>query len=168
MIVRRHEKAGTTSAATYSPCGLYRYALTREWDAAARRILWVMLNPSTASEVRNDPTIERCERRSHRMGYGAMRVANIFAFRATRPAELARAADPVGAENHGELQAAVAWADDIVAAWGAHGRLLGRGAAAAADLRRICRPVLHLGLTSQGEPRHPLYVAYAVEPTLWL
>ena len=67
-----------TSEAVYSDCETYRYALTREWGAGPR-LLWVMLNPSTASERSNDPTVERCERRSRAMGFGGFRVVNLFA-----------------------------------------------------------------------------------------
>ncbi|MBT8413142.1 MAG: DUF1643 domain-containing protein, partial [Boseongicola sp.] len=72
MIVRQHSRDGTDSSAVYSPCEKYRYALTREWDARGRRLVFVMLNPSKATELANDPTVERCERRARQLGYGAM------------------------------------------------------------------------------------------------
>ena len=85
MIVRTHQKGDAASVAEYSDCEKYRYKLTRIWEPAGRKVLFVMLNPSTATEVQNDPTVERCERRARTLGYGGFRVTNIFAWRDTDP-----------------------------------------------------------------------------------
>ena len=95
MITRQHLKGDAESVAVYSPCEAYRYALTRVWNPAGRKALFVMLNPSTATEVQNDPTVERCERRARALGCGAFRVVNIFAYRATDP-QVMRALETVG------------------------------------------------------------------------
>ena len=167
MIERRHDDgAGRTSRALYSPCLSYRYLLERRWGEGAP-VLWVMLNPSTADEVRNDPTIERCERRTRAMGAGAMAIANLYAFRATRPADLFRAADPVGPATDAVLAGAAAGAAVTVCGWGIHGAKGGRGGTVEALLRRAGIRPRHLGLTKDGHPRHPLYVAYAVAPVPW-
>ena len=155
-----------TSEAVYSDCETYRYALTREWGAGPR-LLWVMLNPSTASERSNDPTVERCERRSRAMGFGGFRVVNLFAYRATDPRRLRAVADPVGPDNDAALHDGAAWADDILCGWGGHGALLGQDRAVAARLRQSGKPVWHLGLTLAGQPKHPLYIGYAVPPMAW-
>lgn len=167
MIERHFLKGDAASSALYSDCELYRYALTRVWDGAARRVLFVMLNPSTATEVQNDPTIERCERRARALGYGGMRIANIFAYRATDPKVLKAASDPVGPENDAAIRDGVVWADDVIAAWGAHGSHLDRGATVAGMLRGLNSAALHLGLSKAGHPRHPLYIAYAQRPEVW-
>lgn len=166
MIRRTHQNGDTTSAAAYSACETYRYALTREW-AAGPRLLWVMLNPSTASELANDPTVERCERRGRAMGFGSFRVVNLFALRATDPRALRAAADPVGPGNDAALSEGVVWADNILCGWGGHGALHGRDRAVTALLRQAGKPLWHLGLTQAGQPKHPLYISYAVQPTLW-
>ena len=85
MVLRQHQKGDAASQAVYSPCLQYRYILTRVWDGAGEKALFVMLNPSTATEAQNDPTVERCERRARVLGFGAFRVVNIFAYRATDP-----------------------------------------------------------------------------------
>ncbi|WP_425099898.1 DUF1643 domain-containing protein [Tropicibacter sp. S64] len=164
MIERQAEAEGVRSMALYSPCETYRYGLARVWDAALPGVLFVMLNPSTADEHRNDPTIERCQRRAQAMGCGAVRIANLFAFRATRPEDLRRAADPVGPQNEGLLRAWSGAAALTVAAWGVHGTFLGQAARIAPLLQGDVR---HLGLTKGGHPRHPLYVSYKVNPTEW-
>src|SRR6056297_2811606 len=167
MIERHHQKGDAASTAVYSPCERFRYLLTRTWDPAAGRALFVMLNPSTATELQNDPTVERCERRARVLGYGAFRVCNIFAWRETDPKKMRAAADPVGPANDAAIAEAARWADAVVCAWGSHGAHLDRGPAVERLLRATGQPLLHLGITKGGHPRHPLYVGYAVRPSPW-
>src|SRR5210317_1614056 len=135
MITRHHQKNDAASVAIYSDCEKYRYSLTRVWDATGRRLSFVMLNPSTATEVQNDPTVERCERRARTLGFGGFRVTNIFAWRDTDPKKMRAAAEPIGAENDAMIAQSCDWADQIIAAWGAHGEHLQRGVAMEALLR---------------------------------
>ncbi|MEY4304082.1 MAG: hypothetical protein RIT52_257 [Pseudomonadota bacterium] len=166
MIRRTHQKGDAASEAVYSACETYRYALTREW-AAGSRLLWVMLNPSTASESTNDPTVERCERRARALGFGGFRVVNLFALRATDPRALRAAADPVGPDNDTALSDGVIWADAVLCGWGGHGALHGRDRTVCTQLQQAGKPLWHLGLTQAGQPKHPLYIGYAVQPTVW-
>ncbi|MEL6959679.1 MAG: DUF1643 domain-containing protein [Pseudomonadota bacterium] len=168
MITRTHTKGDAPSTAVYSDCERYRYSLTRVWDADGRRVNFVMLNPSTATEVQNDPTVERCERRARALGYGSFAVTNIFAWRDTDPRAMRRADDPVGDGNDAAILDCAAWADDVVAAWGTHGAYLDRGAAVQALLRSSARPLFHLGLSQAGHPKHPLYIAYSQQPQPWI
>lgn len=151
----------------YSACDRYRYALTRTWDETGKRLLFVMLNPSKATEIANDPTVERCERRARQLGYGAMQVCNIFAWRDTDPAHLKAAPFPNGEANDTTLEEAARWADDILCAWGVHGAHLGRSAEVAALLSKARKPLFCLGETKAGYPRHPLYVRYAQPLEPW-
>lgn len=167
LIVRSHSADGRDSEAVYSPCERYRYALTRTWDSDGQRLLFIMLNPSKATELANDPTIERCERRARSLGYGALRVCNLFALRETDPARLRRARSPVGPENERQVRDAVGWADDILCAWGVHGAHRNQCAEVAKWLGDCADRVLVLGLTKEGHPRHPLYLPYAAEPVAW-
>ena len=167
LITRRFLKGDAESVAVYSPCEAYRYALTRVWDTGAARAVFVMLNPSTATEVQNDPTVERCERRARALGFGGFRVVNIFAYRATDPKVMRAQADPVGPGNDAAIIAAAAWGRQVICAWGSHGAHLGRGAAVEALLRARGGPLFQLGLTQSGAPKHPLYISYAVQPEPW-
>ncbi len=149
--------------ATYSPRGDYRYLLWREWSKGNGAILWIMLNPSTADHLgNNDPTIERCERRSTAWGYRRMEVVNLFALRSPKPAALRRATDPVGPGNDAHVRRASEGANLILCAWGAHGAVNGRAAAIRALLAN--RRLSCLGITRSGEPAHPLYLSYEREP----
>lgn len=171
MITRHHQKGDAASTAVYSDCECYRYLLTRTWDEGGTRALFVLLNPSTATEAQNDPTVERCERRARRLGFGAFRVVNIFAFRATDPKVMRAQADPVGPGNDTAILESLDWAGApwhrIICAWGAHGAHLGRGAAVERMLRASGHDLFHLGLTGAGAPKHPLYIGYDRQPERW-
>lgn len=167
MITRSHLKGDAQSTAVYSDCESYRYMLTRTWDPGGDKALFIMLNPSTATEVQNDPTVERCERRARALGFGAFRVTNIFAWRDTDPKKMRAAVDPVGPENDTAIADSCLWADRIIAAWGTHGEHLDRGTKVESLLRDTGLPVYHLGLSKAGHPKHPLYIAYAQQPALW-
>ena len=167
MITRSHTKGDAPSTAVYSDCEKYRYSLTRVWDEGGRKALFVMLNPSTATEVQNDPTVERCERRARALGFGAFRVTNIFAWRDTDPRKMRAAAEPVGPENDSAILDAAAWADVTVCAWGTHGAHLARGPEVEQLLRGTQARLCHLGLSKEGHPKHPLYIGYATQPMDW-
>ena len=167
--MRQHQKGDAESEAVYSPCERYRFLLTRAWDGAGQRALFVMLNPSTATEAQNDPTVERCERRARVLGFGAFRVVNIFAFRATDPKVMRAVADPVGPGNDAAILSSVSeWhPDQVVCGWGAHGVHLGRGDAVRHLLLGTGTPLWHLGVTAAGQPKHPLYISYTQQPQPW-
>ncbi|QUJ76505.1 DUF1643 domain-containing protein [Sulfitobacter albidus] len=167
MITRSHTKGDAPSTAIYSDCERYRYSLTRVWDSTAPRVMFTMLNPSTATEIANDPTIERCEQRARHLGFGGFRATNIFALRATDPAVMKADAAPEGPDNAATLRAGAAWADTIIAAWGVHGAHRDQGARVAADLRAAGYTLHHLGLSKHGHPRHPLYLPYSAQPQIW-
>ncbi|MDA7429425.1 DUF1643 domain-containing protein [Primorskyibacter aestuariivivens] len=167
LDVRSHDDGDCRSEAVFSECGTYRYRLTRTWDANRGRLLYIMLNPSKACERKNDPTIARCQKRAELLGYGGLDVVNLFAFRATDPADLRAAVEPVGPENDATLIQACGEADCILAAWGVHGRHQGRDQTVMSLLNGAGHSLHVLGLTRHGLPRHPLYVSYANRPEPW-
>jgi hypothetical protein len=141
--------------AEISPCGRYRYRLERRWTPGLGLLLpFIMLNPSTADGTVDDPTIRRCMGFALREGYHGIVVGNLYAFRATKPSDLRKAAFPFGPDNHQALSRIIAETDQFVCAWGA-GTWEPLPAAVEAALRKkgMC-----LGRTSHGHPRHPLYV----------
>ncbi|SEP08088.1 hypothetical protein SAMN04490248_12338 [Salinihabitans flavidus] len=167
MITRRHQKCDAASEAVYSDCETYRYRLSRCWTPKGARVLFIMLNPSKATEAQNDPTIERCERRARRLGFGAFDVVNLFALRETDPRRLRAHPAPVGPGNDAQVTAACRGADRVIAAWGVHGAHMGRGAEMRAILLAAGAPLFHFGQTKEGHPRHPLYLPYTLAPEPW-
>jgi hypothetical protein len=97
------------------------------------------------------------------LGFGSLAVGNLFAYRSTSPAELYAAGDPIGPDNEDWLRRLHGESSLTIAAWGNHGRLLGRSTA----LRVRLRGLHILGLTGLGEPRHPLYVRAGTIPHPW-
>lgn len=142
-------------AAVLSPCGTYRYELTRTWGAG-KLVGWVMLNPSKADAEVDDPTIRRCMGFARAWGYNGIVVRNLYALRATDPRELWQHPDPVGPDNHRALASAGGEAL-TVCAWGSNADPV-RAQAVVGSLI-IARATLRcLGVTKDGQPRHPLYV----------
>lgn len=101
------------------------------------------------------------------MGAGGFRVVNLFAFRATDPRDLKQAKAPNGPDNDAALRQAARWSDLLICAWGLHGNHQGRADEVVTLLKNQGAALYHLGLTKDGHPRHPLYLASTVQPGLW-
>jgi hypothetical protein len=154
------------SGATFSADRRYRYVLWRTFGEGPA-VAYVLLNPSTADETQNDPTVERCVRRGLAMGYARVLVTNIFALRSTDPEELYRAEDSVGPENDGAILQAARSAELVVCGWGNHGEHRGRGREVLELLHEAGIAPHCLTITRSGQPGHPLYVGYNVQPRRW-
>lgn len=153
---------GIKRSAVLAPDGRYRYRLDRHWGVGPG-VLFVMLNPSTADATHDDPTLRRCIGFALDWGYASLTVANLYAYRATDPAELKKVTDPVGPECDHYLEQCTGEASLIVAAWGMHAQP-GR----VEQVRRLLGPeVMALAWTKAGQPRHPLYVRGNTTPQLW-
>lgn len=149
------------SGAIISPCGEYRYHLWRRWDESLPTMCWVMLNPSTADASEDDPTIRRCIGFAKREGCGGISVRNVFALRATDPAELLKHPDPFGPENEEHLLSARSCSlmTILVVGWGnqsTNKRLRHYYNQAACCL--LPQSPKCFGVTKSGDPRHPLYL----------
>lgn len=150
------------SSAVFSDDRIYRYTLEREFGGGPR-LMVIGLNPSTADEVQDDPTIRRCIGFARRWEMGQLVMTNIFAFRSTYPSRLySDTADPIGQDNDEYLFEEAQKADMIVAAWGAHGVLGGRDEYVRWLLGEFT--LMCLGRTLNGQPKHPLYLNAATEP----
>ena len=147
---------------------ILRYTLRREFMFGSGRMVWIMLNPSTATDNANDPTIRRCIGFALAWGYRAMDVGNLSPVRATDPAEIKTLIEPahVWSKNLDVIKDVVRDADLVVAAWGVHGEHHDRakavviGALEGVDL--YC-----LGKTKDGHPKHPLRVSGKTKPQLF-
>jgi hypothetical protein len=146
--------------AKLSVCRKYRFALWRTWDEEKPYAMIIGLNPSTADETENDPTITRCINFSKSWGYGGVCMVNLFAYRATNPSDMMASKDPVGADNDAWLSDLAKNAGIIVAAWGNGGNYLGRSA----TIKNML-PNLHcIKMNKSGEPSHPLYLKSELKP----
>lgn len=150
-----------------SSCERYRYRLSRCWQSRTQRagdgkvVCFVMLNPSTADHIVDDPTITRCMNYVKAWGHSTLIVRNLFALRATNPKELLKADDPVGEYSNDKELLRCADSDLIIAAWGANVPF-GRDREVLEmlkDTKLYC-----LGKTKDGSPRHPLYMRKTAKP----
>lgn len=134
----------------------YRYQLQRP---GVRPVLFCLLNPSTADEFKDDPTIRRCRGYSRDWGFDGVIIINAFAWRSTDPNALYDLEDPVGPDNDmWILEAAQRSVGPIVCGWGKHGKLHGRGAAVVKLLRDAGYKPKAFGFNGDGSPKHPLYL----------
>ena len=151
------------SGAEFSDCRKWRYLLWRRWDPKGPVANFLMLNPSTADELKLDPTCARARTYAEAWGYGALIVTNVFGWRSTDPQALKRIKDPVGAGNDAAILRAAKEADLVVCAWGNHG--LGRSQ----HIRKLLSgiPLHALKVTGSGEPGHPLYLKKSLTAAPW-
>lgn len=159
-----------SSGDDFSACGHYRYNLWRTWDQEQRIVAFLMLNPSKATAIENDPTVYRCERRACMMGFGGLIVVNIFGMISTDPRALYTDPFPIGSRNDSSILAAANKAAMVICAWGEHAAFMERGQRVEQMLRRegFGPKLHHLGLNRSGHPRHPLYIPYSTKPRPWI
>ena len=164
---------GPAANAVISPCRQYRYALSRRWSPG-ERVIFVMLNPSTADAHEDNPTLRKCMAFARRWGFGGLWLGNLFAWRSWDPQTLKTATDPIGPHNDAALTWMAEDAATIVLAWGAGPggaeitRLIEQRAETVQQLLlrgpSNSRTLLHIGEATQaGHPRHPLYLAGNLE-----
>lgn len=154
-----------TTNATFSDDRRYRYTLWRLWDNRPY-CMFIGLNPSTADEKLDDPTIRRCTRFAKDWGFGGLCMTNLFAFRATDPKDMMAVEDPIGQSND-ETLFTVSQSTQCglrVAAWGVHGAYKNRGIRVH---NQYGKNLYHLGLTKDGFPKHPLYLKASTKPVSW-
>lgn len=148
------------NTAKLSDCRKYRYALWRTWDDSKSRVMFIGLNPSTADEVTDDPTLVRCMNFAKSWDYGGVCMANLFAFRATDPLDMKASKDPVGSENDTWLTKLSKEAGLVVAAWGNDGSYLNRSQ----QVVELISDLNYLKMNKSGEPAHPLYLSSKLVP----
>ena len=168
IVVKQHKTLFQQSEAHFSACEKFRYWLRRDWDLSKAPISFLMLNPSTADEMVNDPTIERCQRRAITMGYGSMIIVNLFPFRMTDSKLLNTVPSLLSdsAEANEAILRAVALSEMSVCGWGKHPLAAPRAQHIMALIKQknLQQKVMCLQLNTDNSPQHPLYIGYAKQP----
>lgn len=154
-----------TRTATLSRSRIYRYTLWRRWSDGSRYVNFICLNPSTADESVDDPTVRKCVKFARSWGYDALCITNLFAYRATDPKVLKKFSNPIGYGNNRHLLIVAKDASLIVAAWSQYGGFMHRSTAVRRLLQRFD---LHYLRITNGEPWHPLYLPDRTRPSLWV
>lgn len=168
MIIKEHNTLLQQSVAHYSPCEKFRYFLRRDWDVSKPSITYLMLNPSTATEIDNDPTIERCQRRAHLSGFGSMIIVNLFPFRMTDSTQLYTAENLLGDPSlaNQAIINAVKASEITVCGWGAHEFAMARAkeVISMVEAENQTSRIMCLKRNKDGSPQHPLYIGYDKTP----
>lgn len=165
----RNATNAVIASAVISDCEKYRYSLTRVWDDNKPRVLFIMLNPSTADAEKDDPTIRRCIGFAKDWGYGGIYVVNLFSRRSTNPKDLLTAPFVVGIENEKWFRRMSLLAHLVVCAWGNSAivdKLQKRLDSCWKPLSWIdkSKPLHYLELSNDGTPKHPLYLPKTLKP----
>lgn len=141
----------------------YRYSLWRIWDRDLAPVMFIGLNPSTADATLDDPTLVRCMGFARDWGYGGVYTTNLFAFRATDPRDMKRAAAPIGPDNDRVISELAGKVEKVVAAWGNDGAWMDRAQA----VRGLVPELHYLKMNRSGQPAHPLYLPKGLTPRTW-
>lgn len=148
------------SAVFGGPDQRYRYELRRQWDESRHPLITCMLNPSTADEVSDDPTLRALTWFATQWRYGGLLIVNLNAIRSPSPSVMMAADDPIGPENALHLEKAVLYARDfgvpILAAWGNDGAFGGRDTSFCELARMHGVELVCLGVTQFMQPKHPM------------
>lgn len=161
-------KASADNGATFSPCRTWRYALWRIWKDGPL-LASIGLNPSTADESVNDPTIRREIEFAKRLRFGGLVKFNLYGFRATKPIDMVHASDPVGPENDAIMASYAPRIGRWMATWGSlpvrwRPRVQWKSRIETV-LANVNQEFWCFGYNADGEPKHPLYLPYTVQPS---
>ena len=167
MVKRLRDSMGFLkgkSGALFSANRLYRYALWRIWNRKKGFFTVIGLNPSTADEYKNDPTVTRCIKRAKNWGYGGLIMVNLFGLRSTKPEVMLNNDHPNGLDNNYWLQRSAYVSKMILAAWGINGDHMHR----ANFVKELLEDhtLWTLAINKGGTPKHPLYCKDNAEPIL--
>lgn len=155
------------TGALFSPCRRWRYLLWRRWNRDREICAFIGLNPSTADETEDDPTVRRCIRFAKDWGFGSLWMLNAYAFRATDPKVMkAQGVNALGPLNNEYIAQAAKHAFMVIAAWGADCDEL-RERDIKLSFEGMGKRLYCLGHTQGGHPKHPLYLRADTEPMAW-
>lgn len=156
-----------SKGAELSKDGMYRHTLWRFWEFNSKKVLWIMLNPSTADENNDDATIRRCINFTNSWGYSGLCVCNLFDFRAKEIADMKMAEKPQRENNINVIVQTALRCDLVVCAWSNHGSYLGMDEKVKKALLNEGIELHYLKLNKTGSPSHPLYLKSDLVPVLW-
>lgn len=130
----------------------YRYALWKKWNLTKQMIMFIGLNPSTANEYIDDPTIRRVQRFAFDNGYGGFYMMNLFAYISSDPKQLLSCQDPLG-KNDEWLNTIYLKTDIIIFCWGSFQEAKQRAKYITDKFEGFV-----LAINKDGSPGHPLYL----------
>jgi hypothetical protein len=169
-LITKTNLLGTRSA-VFSADEVHRYRLQETWADGGKTMSFLMLNPSTANEFTDDPTVARCHKRALRSGFDRFEVINLFALRSTNPKALYNHPDPIGPHNNQAIldcaKNTIQSGGQLICAWGNHGEFEARAQEVLALLKAAGIPLFALKTNQNGSPAHPLYLPDYLNPVAY-
>jgi len=167
VLTKKNLKNNILTEVIFSKCRKYRFSYKKTWDIESKNILFILLNPSTASENKSDPTITRLEKHTRNLGGGSFTVCNLFAVREKNPKKLKKKINPIGYHNEYFIKENSSLANKIICAWGNEGKYLNQAEKIKKILNEKNYQIFIFGLTKKNEPTHPLYLRYDIKLKRW-
>jgi len=153
-------KGGMKKHAILSQDNKYRYQLSRIWEEEKPKVLFIMLNPSTADANVDDPTIRRVINFAKSWGYVGVFVGNLYAFRSTDPKGLRYLDNPLGEDNIHHIQNLIGLVEKVIYAWGNNQR-------EPEWLSDLVDTPYYIDISKKGIPKHPLYLKGDLQPKIY-
>lgn len=167
VLTKKDFKNNILTEVIFSKCYTYRYSYKRTWNLRSKNFLFILLNPSTASESKNDSTITRLEKHVRNLDGGSFTVCNLFALREKSPKKLKIKDNPIGDRNEYFIKKNSSMAHKIICAWGNEGKYLNQAKKIKKMLIKKNYEIFIFGLTKKNEPSHPLYLSYNIKIKRW-
>ncbi len=145
-----------SKGATFSEDGKHRFQLWRIWDDKLPKVLFIMLNPSTADAEMDDPTIRRCIGFAKSWGYGGFYVGNLFTYRSKTPNDLFMAETIIHWGNKSHIKTMHDKCKIVVCAWG-NSKIVDKLCPPHKPLEGFTN-CHYIELSNDGTPKHPLYL----------
>ncbi|BFH61887.1 DUF1643 domain-containing protein [Paenibacillus azoreducens] len=150
--------------AVFDESGSYRYLLSRVWNPTLPKLLYVMLNPSTADKTTEDQTSRQCIYFAKKFGFGSFEVVNLYSLISTNPKGLRTSSiDPIGNDNDLYITEAAARADLIIVAWGTDHFFNKRNEIIRNKLKADGYKLFCLKKTKYGHPGHPSRLKHDID-----
>lgn len=150
--MKRHFKVKT---AEFSEDGKYRYVLTRIWNDTRPFAMCIGLNPSRADAEKDDTTISLLVNCLDALGFGGLKMVNVFAYITPHPKEL-DVVDPFVGNEHWIVTTAYT-CQAVIFCWGNFKQVIGFDEA----LMEKFPDALCFGINLNGSPWHPRAMTYA-------
>lgn len=149
--------------AILSSCKKHRLQLWREWDSNLPKVLFIMLNPSTADDQQDDPTLRRCIDFAKQWGFGGLYIGNLYSFRATDPWSLLNVSKFSHRDNYKHLLTMANQCQLVVCAWGNYPVIKKLGIPLNV-FNHLEQKLYCIALSKASKPKHPLYLKKSLTP----
>jgi hypothetical protein len=145
-----------TRSAEFSEDGIYRYILSRDWDNTQPVAMCIGLNPSNADAEKDDPTIRILIKNLSHLGFGGLRMLNLYALVSSKPKKLFEVPDAIGL-NDAWLKTTAFNCQVVIFCWGSFKGTEWR----VKKVSEMFPFAKCFGFNKDGTPMHPMALMYS-------